>query len=424
MTTSPSRRQLFVGLGVAAVSSTFVGVADPSVANPSSTKGRPKGGQAFPTDSFQRAVKAMAAAGAVGVVATVVGPSGRYSTAAGTRDPRTGNPARTQDRARIASITKAMTATLVLQEVETGHWTLETTIGDVWPGLYPGRNDVTITQLMNHTSGMPDAIWDILGQRQLWELRPEELRLLIDRHYDEQELVSIAHGMEWLFDPGTGFAYSNTGYVVLSLLLEHQNRRTIKDLIRERILKPAGMQHTRLEDTTIVRGRHLVPVAGMNATPVVLDRINPSIFSGAGGVYATSDDVATFYTALMRGRLLTQELVDVMITPVGAASWYGYGYGVYQMLDPCAGPDPLTVPLLVGHDGAGFGTLSIAAASRDGQRCMAMSWSGRDYGPWAPMPPYSDVLSAAFLSTCTTNGGAPDHSTDRGSGLGTGQLRL
>lgn len=355
--------------------------------------------------------------GAVGVVGSVVDPSGTFATAAGRRSLR-GGLAKPQDCARIASVTKGMIATMAFQQIEAGGWSLSTTIDDVARGLYPGRGSVTVAQLMNHTSGMPDAIYTVLGGDDLFAFTPQQLTAAIGRMYPERELVRIATGLPWLFEPGQGLSYSNTGYVVLSIMLEEATGTRIEDLIRERIFKPAGMHQSRLEESTLVRGRHLVPVARFASGPVELDQINPSIFSGAGGVYATAEDVTDFTGALMTGKLVSQRSVDLMSTPVGAAARFGMGYGLYTIKGPCL--DRTGAPeTLIGHDGAGFGTETLSFTTRDGARRMSLAWTGRSYTEAGPWPDANAVLLAAFQATCP--GGMTTHprrGTPAGEGTG------
>lgn len=346
----PSRRQLITGAVLASA-------AAPAHAAPGGNgKGQDIG---FRRDAIQDALEAMVDDGAVGVVASVVGASGGFQTAAGLRQIGR-DSAKPQDRVRVASVTKGMVATMVMQEIEAGRWSLDTTIDDVVPDLYPGHGHVTVAQLMNHTSGMPDGIYTLLGVGDAQEaVTSQQLKAAIAKHYPERELVRTARELDWLFEPGEAMAYSNTGYVMLSIMLEEVSGTRIEDLLRDRVLRPAGMHHSRLEESTIVRGRHLMPYGRFQEGLVALETIDPSIFSGAGGVYATAEDLTSFSGALLRGELVNPELVEQMITPQGAAAQFGMGFGLYVAMSPCL--DAAGQPeRLIGHDGAGFGTQTLS----------------------------------------------------------------
>ncbi|RKQ35384.1 serine hydrolase domain-containing protein [Kocuria tytonis] len=405
-TVHPSRRQLFLGTAVAAL-------ATPALMTTAAAAPPWKAG--FDTGPVDAALAAMLRDGAVGVTASVVGPRGSYLTAVGRRDLQK-DGAKPQDRARIASITKAMIATLVMQRIEAGQWTLRTTIDQVTPGLYPGRGAVTVSQLMNHTSGMPDGLYRLLPETPWYTWTVQDLERAVVPYHSEEELVQLSRSLPWEFEPGTGWSYSNAGYVVLSLMLEAATGSRIQDLIRDRVFKPAGMHHSRLEESTLVRGRYLLPYGRFSAGLAPLPRVNPSIFSGAGGVYATAEDVTNFTGALMRGELLRKDLVDAMVTPVGAAAARRYGYGLYLITGPCrtAAGAPET---LIGHDGAGFGTLSVSFTTRDASRRVALAFTGRPYVETGPDPDMNAVLVAGFRATCPA-GSAPVPAPGLGSAAG------
>lgn len=186
------------------------------------------------------------------------GPGRDYLSAAGKRDLQK-DSARPQDRAWIASITKAMIAVLVMQRIEAGQWSLRTTIDQVTPGLYPGHGGVTVAQLMNHASDMPDGIYSLLPDREWYTWTVQDLEAAVVPYHSEQELVELSRRLPWEFEPGTGWSYSNVGYVVLSMMLEAATGSRIQDVVRDRVFKPAKMQQSRLEESTLVRGRYLLP---------------------------------------------------------------------------------------------------------------------------------------------------------------------
>ena len=354
----------------------------------------------FATDGIQAALDGIIAGGGVGATASVVGESGTFTAAAGRRQHR-GGIAVPQDRARVASVTKGMVATLAMQEIEAGYWTLETTIDDVSRGLYPGRGDVTVAQLMNHTSGMPDYTVALFDPELLETgiLTRQMLDDVVNRPYDERELLELSQTLPWSFEPGESWAYSNSGYVALSVMLEEATGSSLADLLRSRVFRPAGMHRSRIEETPLVRGRHLVPYAIVEGDEYVeLDRMNPSVFSGAGGVYATAEDITDFTGALMTGELLPQELVDVMITPVGAAHPTLYGYGLLTGFGWVLGPDGAPEQI-IGHAGTGFGTMTSSYTVRDGSRRVSVTWTGRDWLSLNPNERDMTVVYEAFAAT-------------------------
>lgn len=332
----------------------------------------------------------------IGAVASVVHRDTKATGAIGVRE--VGGPhAKQVDRARVASVTKGMIAVLVMQRVEAGQWSLETTIDQVVPGLYPGRGDVTVAQLMNHTSGMPDYTASLFGSRAL--ITRQMLEENLSRTYSEQDLIAEARKSPWLFEPGQSWWYSNTGYVVLSVMLEEATGVGLPRLIRDEVFKPAGMQHSRLEESPLVRGRYLMPYAVLTDGEVVeLEEMNPTIFFGAGGVYATAEDITDFTGALMRGELLPADLVETMTTPIGAAELSGYGYGLMRFSGVLEDSEGRLEPL-IGHSGTGFGTMTTSLTTRDGSQRVCVAWTGRDWTSPNPNGPDSAAARKLLLET-------------------------
>lgn len=353
----------------------------------------------------QAALDALVTWPVIGAVCTVTGTSGLRELASGRRSSALPAPARPHSVARIASVTKTMTATVAFQEIERGALRLDSTIGEVLPNLWPGRETVTLEQLLNHTSGMPDAVGPLMEHRPMWDLPLSHVRDVIARPYATNELVEIARQEPWWFDPGTDWGYSNTGYMVIQLMIEAVTGRPLSRLIRDRVFKPARMHRGRLEEGTLVRGAEMEETAMRPGETMRLRTVDQSIFAGAAAVIATAGDVVRFYQALMRGRLVSQSSVNTMITPVGAARQALYGYGIFTVPDP-AHPEKS----LYGHDGSGFGSTSLALTSRDGARAMALTYIGRPYwgeGSAQVWDRQAEVIDAAFAQSGNTHMDTP-----------------
>lgn len=402
---STSRRRLTQGLAAGAACLALpAGLSAPAAAAPSARSSRTPDSAAL-----QAALEALVQWPVAGAVCAAASPAGLVELAAGRRSTASPAPARPQSVARVASVTKAMTATVAFQEIERGTLRLDSTIGEVLPGLWPGRESVTLGQLLNHTSGMPDAVWVLMDHLSLWDLPLEHVRDVVARPYPPRELVELAKQDGWWFEPGTDWGYSNTGYVVAQLMVEAAAGRPLSSLIRDRVFRPAGMHRTRLEEGALVRGAEMEDAAVRPGQTMRLQTIDQSVFAGAAAVNATAGDVVRFYQALMRGRLVGQASVDAMVTPVGAARVAAYGYGIFQVPDPVRAGE-----VLYGHDGGGFGSASLAVSSRDGSRAMAFTFVGRPY--WAAganevWPRQTAVLRAAMSLSGTA--GRPGGSAGR-----------
>lgn len=347
------------------------------------------------------AVRVLVDDGALAVTARVEAPGLRWARADGVREQGGRAKAHVTDRFRIGSITKPMIATLVLQEVERGTWTLGTRVEDVLPGLLPGHPDVTIEHLLSHRSGMPTGTDALLVARMTDPSSVDEFVAVIGQDYTDADHVAAALATPWLFEPGTDWSYSNAGFVVLGMLLEQVTGTDLEHLLRQRVFRPAGMRHSDFPDEPQVRGPFLVESAYVGEEEGGwrgLGHFDPDVFGAAGAVTSTTADLLAFTDGLLTGRLLRPATVTQMTTPRSDVP-IEYGLGVYRVPDPCAAPD--APAYLYGHDGASYGTLSVALSSPDGSRSLAVGITGRNLSADpAALYDVNELLVPMLLATC------------------------
>jgi D-alanyl-D-alanine carboxypeptidase len=359
-------------------------------------------GTKIPGAELDAALDALVADGAIAVTARVEKGSKTWSGAAGTREREGHAPARPRDRFRVASNTKPMIATLVMQEVEKGTWTLDTPVEDVLPGVMPAG--VTIEHLLSHRSGAPTATDQILLSRMSDPNSFDEFFAVMGQEVTPADHVEALQAAPWMNEPGAGFSYSNAGYVVLGMMLEEVTGRSVENLLRYRVFAPAGMWQSAYPDDPGVRGPFLHESAYTGpegAGWYDLDHWDPSLFDAAGAVTGTTEDLADFTEALVTGRLVDAGTAADMLEPrtVGHATFPDYGLGVYRVPDPC-------VPggWLHGHDGGSYGTISINLTSPDGERQVSVGITGRDlaYPLLTDEPLYdpTELLVGMMQATC------------------------
>ncbi|SJM68000.1 serine hydrolase [Gulosibacter sp. 10] len=299
---------------------------------------RPTEAADFEVADIRELMDEMVDAGAPAVFVEVRDGDQVWSSAEGVRSTVTELPARPGDSVRIASLTKPMTATILLQLVAEGEAELDDPIEDYLPGVVQGR-DVTIRQLLNHTSGMPDYVPALA-------LDPSEISAQIVTPISHEELVELSRTQEWSFDPGTGYEYSNTNYIVLSMLIEELTGSTMAEQLAERIAEPLGLEHTSIPTGTGM-GEHAASGYVIEG-PLSIDvtEQDASLWSGAGGVVSTVSDVNTFMRALLSGQLLPPPLLGEMLVLVPE----GYGLGVQSRTDTCSDGDPAYLELSPGEE--------------------------------------------------------------------------
>ncbi|MFG2651470.1 serine hydrolase domain-containing protein [Streptomyces sp. NPDC048436] len=287
-------------------------------------------------DTVQQGLDALVHSdGLPAALASVNDPDGHArSYTAGVGDLATGAKVPTDGQVRIGSNTKAFTAVVVLQLVGEGKIGLDSYVDTYLPGLVRGDGidgrHITVRQLLQHTSGLPNYT-----------------KYLDDdiHYYAPRELLDRALKHKADFDPGKKWAYSNTNYVLAGLLIEKVTRRPLAKEIDQRIIKRVGLRHTYFPargDVTI-REPHPHGYYQDSAGAPVVDATewDPSWGWAAGQMISTNSDLNRFYTALLSGRLLpTAQLAQMRTTvPAGAPFADGARYGLGLVSTPlsCGG---------------------------------------------------------------------------------------
>ncbi len=200
--------------------------------------------------------------------------------ASGTADIATGQPMAAADRVRVGSIIKTIVATVVLQLVAEHELRLSDSVARWLPGLVPDGRAITLRELLQHTSGIFDYFNDP-SFVQAFKTDPT-------RTWQPRALIDIAVAHPPLFSPGTAFAYSNTDYILLGLIIQTATGQPLARELEDRIFAPFGMHHTSLPFADVIPPRpyahgYLLNQPGA-AGPVDITRVSPSIAWAAGGL--------------------------------------------------------------------------------------------------------------------------------------------
>jgi D-alanyl-D-alanine carboxypeptidase len=290
------------------------------------------------------------ASGAPGATALVRDGGRTLHLASGSGTVATRRPMRPRDRFRVGSVTKTFVAAVVLQLAGEGSLALEDAVERWLPGLLPNGAHITIRQLLNHTSGLADYGID----------RGFVTKAFHDplRAWAPRELVAIAAAHNAQFAPGTGWAYSNTDYLVLGLIVEAATGRSLGIELRRRIFAPLRLRATSLPSAPSIAGRH---AHGYFVRPLEdVTVVSPSIVGAAGALVSNADDLSRFFRSLLGGRLLPPGLIRAMETMVNASAEFSYGLGLQKVATGCGA--------LWGHTGGMPGYSTSALGSKDGKR--------------------------------------------------------
>ncbi|MEV4251623.1 serine hydrolase domain-containing protein [Spirillospora sp. NPDC049652] len=294
------------------------------------------------------------------------GRRGKTSLASGVADVTTGAPMRAGDGFRIGSMTKPFVATVVLQLVAEHRIALDAPVERYLPGVVRGSDNdgrqITVRQLLQHTSGLPDYV-SFLD-------RGEVLRDP-GAHHDVRDLVKLALDHPRTFAPGTDWRYSNTGYLLAGMIIERVTGHPYGDEIRRRVIVPLGLRDTVVpgDATTITKSHPRGYVRPGPTAPLTdLTELNPSIANASGEMVSSAADVNRFLGALVRGRLLPPaQLRQMMKTrSTGSDDGRAYGLGLESRPLPCGG-------IYWGHSGDIFGYQTTGGATTSGNRATVMA---------------------------------------------------
>ncbi|MEU4540511.1 serine hydrolase domain-containing protein [Streptosporangium sp. NPDC023825] len=294
----------------------------------------------------------VAAAGSPGAVVHVRDEGKIQEAAAGFADPATRTPMRADHRFRIASITKTFTAAITLQLVRERRLALRDTLGELLPGVLPGADRVTVEQLLNHTSGIPDYLTD-----------SRFMDAIVDggmhtRDWPPRELLRYGGR------PGRSGVnrYSNGNFILLGLIIEKVTGQSYAEVLRERVTEPLKLRNTELP-------RDLLPpglATGRQGDGPGATVVNSSIFWSAGGLVSTAGDVGAFYEALfgrkpaVSGGEVTEGSAPRRLLE-GAALKRAEGLGIFADRLPCG-------TRVWNHSGMIYGYSGVAMSSEDGRR--------------------------------------------------------
>ncbi|MGW2822872.1 serine hydrolase domain-containing protein [Streptomyces sp. NPDC001443] len=281
-------------------------------------------------------------------------------SAVGVADRTTGRPLADADRFRVGSITKTFSAVVLLQLVDEGLLKLDDPVDRHLPGLLPDAR-ITVRQVLSHRSGLYDYTNDMFAD----SVRGfEAVRTKV---FTYRQLVDLSLRHPRTAAPGAAYSYSNTNFVVAGLLIEKLTGRPVGTVYRERIFDPLKLRDTfYVHPGTGIPGRHahgyLTPDRA-GAPLVDATEQTASWAQSAGAVISSTRDLATFYTALLRGRLTSAARLAEMKRWTAVGPTQGYGLGLRRRDLSCG-------VSVYGHTGAVQGYYSYAFTTGDGGRSL------------------------------------------------------
>ncbi|HEV2400451.1 MAG TPA: serine hydrolase domain-containing protein [Candidatus Sulfotelmatobacter sp.] len=279
---------------------------------------------------------------------------------------------------RIASLTKQFTAACILLLQERGRLNVHDPISRYLPGLPAEWQAITVHQLLTHTAGIPN-----------YTSSPEIKR--IDRTgATPQQMIALVEDRPLDFTPGTNWSYSNTGYILLGMIVEKVSGQSYADFLQRNIFELLGMK-----DSGYDRARDIVKqrASGYDVADghiINADFVDMSVPFSAGGIDSTVEDMYRWNEALSeKGRLLSSDSLKQMFTEYPEATHEGqhYGYGVVI--------SRLKFGRLLYYHGGGVEGFSSSIQRYPNERvCIVVLSNFDSYKPWE----LGDHIAAALFN--------------------------
>lgn len=236
---------------------------------------------------------------------------------------------------QIGSVTKQFTSTVVLKLAEQGKLSLSDILVKYFPG-YPNGEKITIENLLTHTSG-------------IWNYTNDEMFMMkeVEKPLDATRMLSLFRNKPLDFEPGTGYSYSNSGYVLLGYIIEKVSRIKYEQVVREQIFQPLQMTHSGFDFAHLSNPDKAIGYQMLTTNSSTKALIADSTISfSAGAIYSTLGDLYKWNLSLSTEKILKQKSLQNAFTP--RLDKYGLGW----MIDTIGGHRRIN------HDGGIHGFLA------------------------------------------------------------------
>lgn len=217
---------------------------------------------------------------------------------------------------RLGSITKQFTSMLIMQMVQAGKIDLSAPMTRYLPYYRKDTGDqVTIHQLLNHTSGIPSYT----GFPGFFKDKSRD-------PYNPDDFIKEYCSGDLEFTPGSKFRYNNSGYFILGAIIEKVAAKPYEEVLKEKILIPLGMKDTGYDHHSVILKKRAGAYEKRPGGYINADYLDMTIPYAAGSLYSTVEDLYTWDQALYTDRLLAPKFKEMMFTPY--LMDYGYGWGI------------------------------------------------------------------------------------------------
>ncbi|MFG3341142.1 serine hydrolase domain-containing protein [Glycomyces sp. NPDC048151] len=325
-------------------------------------------------NALQQTIESLVDPGLIGSSVRVTDEHGEWTGSAGVAELGGSAAPPSDGHIRVGSTTKTFTAAMVLQLVAEGRVELDGPVSRYLPEFGIDER-ITVRMLLQQTTGLfnfTGEVYDdgsvVLGVTMPYGPKGNDW---LDRRFEThrpEDLVEYALARPVRFEPGAGWSYANTNYVIARLLIEQVTGNPVQTEMERLILGPLGMRHTVVPTGAEIAEPHARAYyrheADGEQRTVDITRQNPSWCSAGGDMISTTEDLRTFIQALAGGRLLPAELQEAMFTPIATGiPNMDYGLGVFVLTTE----DGATV---VSATGASVGHAAVVYSTPDGSKTL------------------------------------------------------
>ncbi|MXM65402.1 serine hydrolase [Streptomyces sp. HUCO-GS316] len=285
---------------------------------------------------------------------------------AGVADLATGRRPHVTDHMRIASVAKAFSGAVALTLVDRGALDLDDTLSERLPNLPEDWGSVTLRQLLNHTSGLPDYTQD-----------PEFIAVFTAdprHHFDSRRLLDWVADEPLRFAPGSRYEYSNSDNIAVALMAEAVTRTPYEQLLRRLVYRPLEMRDTSLPQGIRIPEPflHGYDMSDPDSPEDISEAVSASGVWASGGIISTPADLTRFIRGYAKGALYGRAVVreqrqwipGAASQPAGPGHNSG-GLAIFRYETRCG--------VVLGHTGNFPGYTQLAVATPDGSRSMTFS---------------------------------------------------
>ena len=309
----------------------------------------------------------------------------------GVTDLRTQRPIDAKTNFRLASFTKQFTAASIMLLVRDGKLHYDDRLTDIFPEFPAYGKSITVRNLLNHTSGLPD--YEDLLMKQYPDTPEEKIPQILDAGV----LKLLERQTSGKFAPGSKWEYSNSGYAVLAMIVEKASGKGFGQFLQERIFTPLKMTNTLAYE----KGKNEVPHRAYGHSKIdgvwhETDQSPTSAVLGDGGIYSSLDDLAKWDRSLRDHTLLSEEEMRPALTsvqptdgPAKSPSGKPISYGFGWFVDPYQGHKRMF------HDGETIGFLTTIQRFPGDQLTVIVLANRSDVDPQALALKVADLYFAS-----------------------------